>query len=130
MSREARQPLAPEAHSCRDVHGTLVYGVDVDSSTRCAHWHLPVDIVAIRFACCDRWYPCAECHAAVADHESTVWPAARFAEPAVLCGACGHQMSVDAYLECDAACPSCSALFNPRCRSHAPRYFEGVTRDD
>lgn len=50
------------------MHGERVYGLDVDEETRCVHWHGPTDIVALRMHCCRRWFPCYECHQAVADH--------------------------------------------------------------
>src|SRR5437763_12629509 len=33
-----------------------VLGVNVDRETRCAHYHSPRDIVAIRMKCCNAWY--------------------------------------------------------------------------
>jgi uncharacterized CHY-type Zn-finger protein len=62
----------------RLIYGEEVYGVDVDPETRCAHWHSPLDIVAIKFKCCGRWYPCYECHSELADHAASVWPADEF----------------------------------------------------
>jgi uncharacterized CHY-type Zn-finger protein len=106
------------------VHGCEVYGVEVDAETRCGHWHSPLDIIAIKFKCCSRWYPCFDCHAATADHEPAVWPRNEFDEPAVLCGACGHQLSTSEYLECRNSCPECSASFNPGCANHYHLYFE------
>jgi len=108
----------------RIVHGCEVYGVDVDSETRCEHWHSPLDIIAIKFKCCDRWYPCFDCHAAVADHAPEVWPSSGFGEKAILCGVCGHQLAIDEYLSCRNTCPKCSAPFNPGCANHYHLYFE------
>ncbi|MFX7013348.1 CHY zinc finger protein, partial [Acinetobacter baumannii] len=51
----------------------------------------------MRFACCDRFYPCFECHRAVADHPPIVWPLSRSNEAAVLCGACGRLLSATEY---------------------------------
>ncbi|SHH68941.1 CHY zinc finger protein [Halobaculum gomorrense] len=110
----------------RFVHGTPVHGVDVGPETRCAHYDGPTDVIALRFGCCERYAPCAACHDAVTDHETEPWPRERFAEPAVLCGACGATLSVEAYLDADFACPSCSASFNPGCAAHYDRYFAGV----
>jgi uncharacterized CHY-type Zn-finger protein len=99
-----------------------IFGQVVDDETRCVHWHGPSDVVAMKFACCDRYYPCFDCHEADADHVAVQWPVSRFAEPAVLCGACGDEMSVTAYLA-TTDCPSCGALFNPGCSLHAHLYF-------
>lgn len=106
------------------VHGVDVVGVEVDGETRCGHYAGPTDIIAIKFKCCDVWYPCIECHRALADHEVEVWPVAEREERAVLCGACGAQLGITAYLNCDSSCPSCGAHFNPGCALHHHLYFE------
>ncbi|MES3161420.1 MAG: CHY zinc finger protein [Halorubrum sp.] len=99
-------------------------GVDVDPETRCAHWNSPVDVVAMRFGCCEEYYPCADCHDATAAHEAEPWPRDRFDEPAVLCGVCHERLTAREYLASDDACPSCGAAFNPGCRAHHDVYFE------
>lgn len=98
--------------------------MEVDAETRCAHWHSAVDIVAIRLRCCDRFFACKECHAALADHPLVRWPVTEHDAPAVLCGRCRAVLSVREYLEGGAACPRCGAGFNPRCALHHPDYFE------
>jgi uncharacterized CHY-type Zn-finger protein len=105
-----------------EVHGIPVHGLEVDPETRCVHWHGETDVVAIRFRCCDRWYPCSDCHAAVAGHEAQVWPADERDAHAILCGVCGSTLSIHAYLDTD-SCPHCTAPFNPGCRLHRPLYF-------
>ena len=102
----------------------LVLGVDLDPQTRCAHYHSPLDIIATKMRCCLTYYACKDCHEALAGHGVEVWPRAEWDQPAVLCGACGGEMSVRQYLECDNACPSCQARFNPGCRTHYHFYFE------
>jgi len=99
-------------------------GVAVGPETRCVHWDDPVDIVALRFGCCETYYPCDECHDAAADHEAEPWPRDRFDESAVLCGVCGATLSAREYLASDDRCPRCDAAFNPGCRAHRDRYFE------
>ena len=56
------------------VKATPVHGIDVDPQTRCAHYDGPTDIIALRFHCCDRWYPCFECHQECEAHEAIPWP--------------------------------------------------------
>jgi uncharacterized CHY-type Zn-finger protein len=102
-----------------------ILGLDVDAETRCAHWRSALDIVAIRMKCCGAYYACKDCHEALAGHAIEVWPRAARDERAVLCGACGAEMTIAAYLACADACPSCRAPFNPACRTHHPFYFEG-----
>ena len=98
-------------------------GVDVDAATRCVHYNSDRDVVAIRFPCCDSYYPCFHCHVTVTDHESERIPADAFDEPAVLCGRCRTTLTATAYFDCDDRCPHCDAAFNPGCRVHRDRYF-------
>lgn len=104
----------------------LVRGLDLDPQTRCAHWHGDRDIIAIRMRCCETYFACRECHDALADHAVRVWPKAEWDQPAVLCGACGRELSVHEYLACDSRCPGCDGAFNPGCKSHHHLYFEPV----
>ena len=106
------------------IHGEEVHGIGIDAKTRCAHWHSPLDIIAIKFKCCGRWYPCFDCHEELAGHEAVVWPAEEFGERAILCGACGRQLSVHEYLSCNSVCPNCRSSFNPGCSRHRHLYFE------
>src|ERR1035437_3751720 len=105
------------------VHGEDIYGVEVDAQTRCAHYHGDPDIIAIKFKCCGRWFPCYECHSEIADHVAEVWPKGQSDAKAVLCGACGHQLSIREYLTCNSTCPGCESRFNPGCARHYHLYF-------
>ncbi len=100
-----------------------VRGKTVDRETRCVHYSGPLDVIAIEFACCGEFYPCHLCHAETADHPAAVWERARFDEPAILCGVCGHLLTISDYLDVD-GCPACSAVFNPGCKMHREYYFE------
>ena len=101
-----------------------VHGADLDEQTRCRHWHGPTDVIAIRFACCDRYFACYECHAELEDHDATTWPRERFDDPVVLCGVCRSELSCNEYFGCGYACPRCGAAFNPGCAAHHHVYFE------
>jgi uncharacterized CHY-type Zn-finger protein len=107
----------------RRVSGHDVVGLSVDAETRCAHWHGPKDIIAIKFFCCGQWYPCFECHQGLANHKPQVWPLKEHDSRAVLCGACGFELSVAEYLSGQSRCPACSADFNPGCAHHYHLYF-------
>ncbi|WP_227375521.1 CHY zinc finger protein [Haladaptatus halobius] len=107
------------------VHGTQVHGVDVDTETRCSHYDTERDVIAIRFPCCDEFYPCYRCHDAVADHPREAWPEIKRAAEAVLCGVCGAELMIAEYLACNSQCPECDAGFNPGCAEHYELYFEG-----
>jgi uncharacterized CHY-type Zn-finger protein len=100
-----------------------VFGVDLDPQTRCAHWRSPLDVIAIKMRCCGAYYACRECHDALAGHATALWPRAEWDQPAVLCGACGEELSVLRYMDCENRCPACGAAFNPGCRSHYHLYF-------
>jgi uncharacterized CHY-type Zn-finger protein len=101
-----------------------VRGVDLDAETRCAHYRSVLDIVAIKMRCCGVYHACRECHDELSDHATEVWPKADWDRPAVLCGACGLEMSIHEYLSCESRCPGCKAPFNPGCRNHHHLYFE------
>jgi len=105
-------------------HRVTVQGVDLDPNTRCRHYHGPTDVVAIKMRCCETYFACIECHAALAGHPAEVWPRGRWQEKAVLCGVCGTELSVLEYLDSGYRCPHCAAHFNPGCRNHYHLYFE------
>lgn len=114
----------PPPGESRVVHGVPVHGLDVDGATRCRHYHGPLDVIALRFACCGEYFPCFECHAAVTDHAPQRWPAGEHHREGVMCGVCGHRLTIRAYLGSGSACPSCAAGFNPGCAHHHHLYFE------
>ena len=98
-------------------------GCSVDPATRCAHYDGPRDVIAIRFACCDVYYPCFKCHRETTAHDPVRWPASEHHESAVLCGVCGHTMTAATYLQTAHACSHCNTAFNPGCEAHHDRYF-------
>lgn len=101
-----------------------VQGIDVDAQTRCEHYNSPLDVIAIRMKCCGIYYACKECHLALADHPIEVWPRSEWDQRAVLCGTCGHELTISEYMASGYACPACRAAFNPGCRNHYHFYFE------
>jgi uncharacterized CHY-type Zn-finger protein len=100
-----------------------VYGVDLDPETRCAHYHGPNDVIAIRMKCCGRYYACKDCHEQLAGHPIEVWPESERREKAVLCGACRSELRIDEYMDSGHRCPVCGSNFNPKCRGHYHYYF-------
>ena len=107
----------------RTIQNEEVRGIEIDPQTRCGHWHGELDIIAIKFHCCGEWFPCFECHSAEADHTASVWPGNQRDVKAVLCGACGNQLSITEYLNCNFTCPKCERGFNPGCSKHYHLYF-------
>lgn len=105
------------------IHGETIQGVNIDPQTRCLHYDTVFDIVAIKFKCCGDWFPCFECHASEADHPTLVWPKDERDMKAVLCGACGHQLTIAEYFDCGSICPKCESRFNPGCLNHYHLYF-------
>lgn len=102
----------------------FVKGKIVDNQTRCIHYHSPLDIIAIKFKCCKDYYPCFFCHEEEAGHPAQVWNQEEFDTPAILCGACGKELSINNYKSSEYQCPNCSAPFNPKCSLHDHLYFE------
>jgi len=100
-----------------------VRGVDLDAQTRCAHYRTTLDVIAIKMKCCGVYYACKECHEALASHPIKVWPQSEWNQPAVLCGACGYEMTINNYMASSYRCPNCRASFNPGCRKHYQFYF-------
>nr|WP_041072673.1 CHY zinc finger protein [Bacillus sp. OxB-1] len=105
------------------IKGFEVRGIQVDEETRCVHYHTEIDRIAIKFHCCGIYYPCYECHQEIGCGQPDVWPKERFGDRAILCGACGHELTIAEYLECKSECPQCSAPFNPGCKLHRHLYF-------
>jgi uncharacterized CHY-type Zn-finger protein len=101
-----------------------VHGVSLDHQTRCAHYNSLLDVIAIKMKCCGLYYACKDCHEELAGHAIEVWPRSEWDQPAVLCGACGTELSVQAYMDCQNKCPACDTAFNPGCRKHYHFYFE------
>ena len=71
-----------------------------------------MDIVAIKMKCCGLYYACKDCHEALAGHDIVVWPRGEWHARAVLCGACGVEMTIRKYMECESRCPACGARFS------------------
>lgn len=102
-----------------------VHGRTIDDQTRCVHYGTVLDVIALRFVCCGRFYPCHLCHEEAAGHPALPWPHDRRDEGVVLCGVCGAQLGVDEY-RAVTACPTCDAPFNPGCHLHDALYFESA----
>jgi uncharacterized CHY-type Zn-finger protein len=96
----------------------------LDAETRCLHYRSELDIIAIKMACCGVYYACKDCHDALAGHEIKAWPRPEWGAPAILCGACGLELTIREYMDSGSRCPRCAARFNPGCRSHYHFYFE------
>lgn len=106
------------------IKGINIYGKPIDQQTRCQHWHSELDVIAIKFKCCEKYYPCFSCHEEEADHEPKVWPKSEFDSKAILCGVCGTELSISDYQNSNNSCPNCKAAFNPGCSKHYHLYFE------
>lgn len=100
-----------------------VYGAVVDQETRCTHYHTEKDIIAIKFKCCDRYYPCYRCHEEHTDHEIERWTKLEFDTKAILCGHCQTELTINEYMQ-TSECPTCHSSFNERCGAHYPIYFQ------
>jgi len=101
-----------------------VKGKPVDEETRCVHYHSPLDIIALKFRCCNSYYPCFYCHDETAGHPSQRWRREDANEKAILCGACKTELTIAQYRNSHYTCPGCGAGFNPGCHKHDHLYFE------
>jgi uncharacterized CHY-type Zn-finger protein len=118
------QEKEPEPFQFIQIGEIRVFGKPVDQQTRCTHWHSQLDIIAIKFKCCGKYYPCFSCHEEEADHSHQIWSKKEFGEKAILCGVCGNELSIENYMASDNTCPHCQASFNPGCSNHYHLYFE------
>lgn len=107
-----------------NVKGHIVKGNVIDNETRCTHYHTERDRIAIKFYCCNTYFPCHLCHEEDGCGSLQVWPRNKFHQKAILCGACGTQLTIDDYLRGENECPNCKAAFNPNCQLHESLYFE------
>lgn len=96
-----------------------IYGLDLDDSGRCRHYHSEQDIVALACAQCQQYFACYSCHDALRDHQFVPTDQGN---SAILCGNCYHVMDFEAYSQ--NACPVCHHEFNPRCELHHAIYFK------
>jgi uncharacterized CHY-type Zn-finger protein len=103
-----------------------VRGLQLDAETRCLHYHSPLDIIAIKMACCNTYYACKDCHEALADHPIKPWPHTASNTHAILCGACKTELTIHEYMQSNNICPHCASAFNPGCRNHYHVYFEAT----
>ena len=101
-----------------------VFGIDIDEHTRCSHYHSELDIIAIKFKCCNAYYACIHCHEAKSGHDVLVWNKDEFSTKAILCGHCKTELTISEYLSANNTCPFCKAGFNPKCSNHHHFYFE------
>jgi uncharacterized CHY-type Zn-finger protein len=101
-----------------------VRGVNLDPQSRCEHYSGPTDIVAIKMKCCSVYYARKDCHAVLTDHQIEVWPESEWSQKAILCGACGTELTIRQYMQSESSCPFCGERFNPRCRNHYSHYFK------
>jgi len=85
-----------------DVRGKLT-----DDQTRCVHYHSDNDIIAIKFKCCDQFYPCYSCHEELAGHVAKQWPKNEWNTKAILCGNCRAQLTIEEYMNSNHQCPNC-----------------------
>jgi uncharacterized CHY-type Zn-finger protein len=111
---------------CMNINNSAikVKGKLVDDETRCTHYQSPLDIIAIKFKCCNEYYPCYECHQEEANHKAVVWKKEERDTKAILCGYCKHELSIDEYFTANNQCPNCKSPFNPKCSNHYHLYFE------
>ncbi|HEX6846040.1 MAG TPA: CHY zinc finger protein [Chitinophagaceae bacterium] len=101
-----------------------VYGKVIDDKTRCQHYHSAFDIIAIKFKCCDKYYPCYQCHGEAAGHTAQTWNKDEWHTKAILCGNCKTELTIKEYMRSGNQCPKCNAFFNPNCSKHYHLYFQ------
>jgi uncharacterized CHY-type Zn-finger protein len=105
-------------------HMLEIKGKLVDDQTRCEHYHSPLDIIAIKFKCCNEYYACHQCHEETANHKPKVWKKEEWDTKAIFCGVCKNELTIREYFHSGNQCPYCRSAFNPNCSRHYHLYFE------
>ena len=103
---------------------TEVKGKLVDDETRCEHYHSQLDVIAIKFKCCNEYYACFECHEQTMNHQPQIWKKEEWNTKAILCGVCKTELTINEYFNSNNHCPHCNLAFNPHCSKHYHLYFE------
>ncbi|PIS00693.1 MAG: hypothetical protein COT84_06210 [Chlamydiae bacterium CG10_big_fil_rev_8_21_14_0_10_35_9] len=106
------------------IQGKVVYGVNIDQHTQCKHYHSHLDVIAIKFKCCQKYFSCFFCHKEMTSHPAEKWTLKDFDTYAVLCGKCGLELKINHYFWSDFQCPCCMEKFNPGCKNHWMLYFD------
>ena len=96
-----------------------IWGREIDSEGRCAHYHQNNDIVGLKCSTCQKYFACYQCHDELMDHsfkacDKTDYPA--------ICGKCRNIINFEDYKE--GSCIHCHAPFNPNCHRHWSIYFK------
>jgi uncharacterized CHY-type Zn-finger protein len=107
-----------------NFNNIIVKGKLVNEHTGCLHYHSLADVIAIKFKCCQEYYPCYFCHKEDAAHQPEQWEKTELSAKAILCGVCKSEMTIAQYLTCNYQCPFCKAQFNPDCSNHNHLYFK------
>ncbi|KAH3687505.1 hypothetical protein WICPIJ_001512 [Wickerhamomyces pijperi] len=107
-------------------------GQFTDTQTRCIHYHTELDIIALKFKCCQTYYPCFQCH------QENKHPTVKYCqqdldqgEKVVLCGVCKSQLTFKEYLNAgNYRCINCESRFNPGCELHYDLYFDMKNKEN
>lgn len=91
----------------------IVRGHPVNDEIGCIHYDSAIDFFSMEFNCCGQYIPCHRCHDETVDHPIERWLPDEFDRHAVLCGRCGAELTIQAYLDCQDQCPQCGAASIP-----------------
>ncbi|WP_105956605.1 CHY zinc finger protein [Apilactobacillus quenuiae] len=97
-----------------------IYGIKVDSQSRCIHYHTKNDIVALMCQQCHKFYACYKCHDELNNHKFK--PVKINQAKNILCGNCQTLLTYTQYKL--NYCPYCQHRFNPKCIIHQSIYFK------
>lgn len=105
------------------IKNAKIHGRVIDNETRCIHYQTRADVVAIKFQCCQKFYPCYQCHNESENHPISLWRKTDYQEQAILCGVCKAKLTISEYINAG-QCPRCEVIFNSNCLQHFHLYFE------
>ncbi|EGW30027.1 uncharacterized protein SPAPADRAFT_144251 [Spathaspora passalidarum NRRL Y-27907] len=97
----------------------------VDKHSRCIHYHTTIDIIALKYKCCQTYYPCFQCHQELTNHKVEKYNLTDLESiKVVLCGECYNELLFDEYKNNQMKCVYCHHEFNPGCSLHYDLYFD------
>ncbi|QLG74721.1 hypothetical protein HG535_0H00460 [Zygotorulaspora mrakii] len=103
-----------------------IKGKLVDQQSRCVHWNSPLDIVGLKFKCCESFYACYSCHKELTDHKIEKYDLLENANGKFIkCGVCNEELTFREYTR-SLSCLHCKSNFNPMCKLHYHLYFDNA----
>lgn len=100
-----------------------VYGLFIDNEIWCIYYYLFLDVIVIKFKCCNKYYLCYKCYNEYVFYIIERWVENEFDEKVIMCGVCKYEMCICDYMMVE-MCFCCKVYFNSCCKFYYYLYFE------